>query len=851
MSDLKERDLTITNISLYSYYLYLYRLSRRLYFSKMVDPSADLCQIRDSFQFPLTQRSSLLNGKRPDYYSHPIGQTTLLKPQILTENISNLPPVYIEAERWNALVKSKNRFSELPIFTEGFRDKTEQSRFFRQVTRLTNPFEGIGNSIFGDRAGVKLANILAVFGLTYNLTTLIRNRTDHLFRFADLAGGPGAWTECLQFLCNGADGVGITLANNNDWRREIIDIRRFQFFYGDDNTGNLYTQWESFYRQVIGYYQGHQELGLDNGQSRNLINQGNPKECDRGNSAFDINPVGFHLVMADGAPDMDDDYNRQEWMAQHLILIECLLALKLLMKDGAFVCKMFSTHNLVSGQLLYLMSQCFDRITLFKPISSRPANEEQYLVCEGFRNNADQYLPILEAAGLAIKRIAESKYDEGKDRIVRLFTEETPSAFNEWLYRQNHRNIERQLIMAEVMVREAEVIRRGNPVNLEKYFPRYDLNQCLILWNLPDTPHYLDRSVRPRPNTIPYRPPVKRDPLNSFPEGRGKYSESSKPLRRLEPFPWMKEFLPPYKEMIRTLYQRQLNIKSLVVSDPTAQFRNKASMRLQLTPIDYYNGEAITNYFTEDIRIECIRNKQRNAKQEWDQYWGVLKKKTQVYQGVQIAGIRNEQLFKLRQLTSQYSTECENLSVTFGAFIIRLLGAKRIIDPSSRWGDFAISAMLANAERYVGYEDNLRLEEGYQKLTEFLREQKLDCQFHLKKFESLDPTNFTERESNFDLVLTKLPGFNLESFNNGEVQERSYTEWLSQFLKPYLDNVWRFLKIRGHLALIIEDQREVPVREDVQKVISQKSGEYLGQLSYQYSESSQLVHTVFIWQKLA
>lgn len=44
---------------------------------------------------------------------------------------------------------------------------------------------------------------------------------------------------------------------------------------------------------------------------------------------------------------------------------------------GHFVCKTFDLFTPFSVGLVYLLYLCFDRVSLFKPITSRPANSER------------------------------------------------------------------------------------------------------------------------------------------------------------------------------------------------------------------------------------------------------------------------------------------------------------------------------------------------------------------------------------------------------------------------------------------------------------------------------------------
>ena len=47
------------------------------------------------------------------------------------------------------------------------------------------------------------------------------------------------------------------------------------------------------------------------------------------------------------------------------------------LSGGHFVCKTFDLFTPFSVGLVYLLYLCFDRVSLFKPVTSRPANSER------------------------------------------------------------------------------------------------------------------------------------------------------------------------------------------------------------------------------------------------------------------------------------------------------------------------------------------------------------------------------------------------------------------------------------------------------------------------------------------
>ncbi|VDK55252.1 unnamed protein product, partial [Gongylonema pulchrum] len=101
------------------------------------------------------------------------------------------------------------------------------------------------------------------------------------------------------------------------------------------------------------------------------------------------NNVGVDLIMADGGFSVEQQENIQEILSKRLYLCQFLVALSVLRKKthgaeegGKFVCKLFDIFTPFSVGLIYLMYIVFERISIHKPNTSRPANSER--LCHRF-----------------------------------------------------------------------------------------------------------------------------------------------------------------------------------------------------------------------------------------------------------------------------------------------------------------------------------------------------------------------------------------------------------------------------------------------------------------------------------
>src|SRR5205085_11847172 len=91
-------------------------------------------------------------------------------------------------------------------------------------------------------------------------------------------------------------------------------------------------------------------------------------------------PEGVDLVMADGGFELESAYHRQEFLSSRLLLIQAIIGIACTREGGNFLLKVFDTVTLLSAQIIYALATAFKRITIFKPVSSRPANAERYLI---------------------------------------------------------------------------------------------------------------------------------------------------------------------------------------------------------------------------------------------------------------------------------------------------------------------------------------------------------------------------------------------------------------------------------------------------------------------------------------
>lgn len=336
---------------------------------------------------------------------------------------------------------------------------------FYECRNLMNPFECINQSIFDNRAAMKLASVDAVFSLTVSVpdegdafdriaaAKSIPQQSEEPFTFADLAGGPGSFTQYLLWRRPKAKGWGITLLlppaerrgprqeygctgeklppkeerprrgrplrgrgrggrsqgeeekksppyGKNDWYPKLVEGKNFTPIYGP--KGEVPKELQTYLKRK----QGNGDITIEE-NGRAFIEQ-----------TVRESKGGVDLVVADAGEDTE---GLKEVPSRRLIFCEILLALGVCKRGGKFVCKIFDLFTRFSMDMILLLATRFNRVTIFKPITSRPANGEKYVVCLDYLGPDPKLLDSLFAINKSFPTVNPSSIFES-----------VPSEFEKW-----------------------------------------------------------------------------------------------------------------------------------------------------------------------------------------------------------------------------------------------------------------------------------------------------------------------------------------------------------------------------------------------------------------------------------
>ncbi|XP_077566986.1 cap-specific mRNA (nucleoside-2'-O-)-methyltransferase 1 [Stigmatopora nigra] len=262
----------------------------------------------------------------------------------------------------------------------------------RRARTRSNAYETIRGAIFLNRAAMKMANMDHCFNKMFTNPKapdgkpLTNENTGDLLYFGDVCAGPGGFSEYVLWKRRWhAKGFGMTLKGPYDFKLEdfcAAPSELFEPYYGEggvDGDGDV-TRPENVtaFRNFV----------LDSTEG-----------------------LGLHVLMADGGFSVEGQENIQEILTKQLLLCQFLTALSTLRTGGHFVCKTFDLFTPFSVGLIYLLYLCFERVTLFKPVTSRPANSERYVVCRSLKPGSDAVREYMFRVNLKLKQLRDSNQD--------------------------------------------------------------------------------------------------------------------------------------------------------------------------------------------------------------------------------------------------------------------------------------------------------------------------------------------------------------------------------------------------------------------------------------------------------
>lgn len=356
-----------------------------------------------------------------DWKERPISTTVTVewmsKPTVeLDENYFKSPPIqqligprkntiedetrFVSTELLLGIQKAKAIFDQLP--EKDLRDSRTRS----------NPFESISSVIFQNRAAMKMAEVDALSGWAFTQKNKNYENMATPIYFGDICAGPGGFSEYILWRTQWhAKGFGLTLRN----APEASDFKMNKFLVGPGEC------FEPYYG--VGGAEGDGDILK-------------PENLEEFKDYVMQQTGGLNFVMGDGGISVAGQENIQEILTKQLLLCQFACALSVLRQDGNFLCKTFDLYTPFSVGLVHLLRYAFEKVAVIKPLTSRPANSERYVLCLGCKRKVAVLLyEYLFKLNMEIRKLADS--DRDIQHVVPLSHYITDSEFCRYMTRSN------------------------------------------------------------------------------------------------------------------------------------------------------------------------------------------------------------------------------------------------------------------------------------------------------------------------------------------------------------------------------------------------------------------------------
>lgn len=239
---------------------------------------------------------------------------------------------------------------------KSYKNKIDNQRNWDIAKKYANTYEFIFSF---NNDGV--ADIVPISRSYFKLIEILKDNLIFIsnpdIKAACLCEGPGGFVQAINDFYKNQNLHPIdciTLISNDKrvphWK--LKNITNYKICYGEDNTGNLYNIRNiDFFVKTVG---------------KNM--------CD--------------LVTADGGFDFSKNFNAQETDFLLLLLCEIYVSLLIQKEGGSFIVKVFDLFNTNTINMIALLRMNYEKVTIQKPKTSRPANSEKYLICSNFKSNS-------------------------------------------------------------------------------------------------------------------------------------------------------------------------------------------------------------------------------------------------------------------------------------------------------------------------------------------------------------------------------------------------------------------------------------------------------------------------------
>lgn len=181
-------------------------------------------------------------------------------------------------------------------------------------------------------------------------------------------------------------GASIGINDQPPWKDLVARVKQ-QYDYvhlqsQDDMESGIYDD-----DKTNVYLQGGHET--DNGQGNIL----DPDNREKFYQAFHDEKAD--VITGDGGIERNKKETTEEMDTHRLLLAEVIMALNCQKQGGTFILKIYDMATEFTMNMIQVLCYCYDEVGLFKPLMSRAASSEKYIVCKRFQISEDERVALL------------------------------------------------------------------------------------------------------------------------------------------------------------------------------------------------------------------------------------------------------------------------------------------------------------------------------------------------------------------------------------------------------------------------------------------------------------------------
>jgi hypothetical protein len=267
----------------------------------------------------------------------------------------------------------------------------------------------------------------------------------------------------------------------------------------------------------------------------------------------------------------------------------------------------------------------------------------------------------------------------------------------------------------------------------------------------------------------------------------------------------------PYREI--SLDDAKADYKALEILNAIdlikdGDWYNKFEYEYNFIPkyIDLSNvGNKASDYFHQVERWKCDATGYPSPQKTWD----TERFRLTLFKALFSLKVKEINPQVLRNIISLRKYIASQFRPSAAKAIYDYFGAERVLDFSMGWGDRLAGAYASDSvKRYVGYDPNINLVEGY------INEMKLFQTLSNKKFsvsirpQCAEDENVVDNEL-FDLIFTSPPYFDKEKYDQSIMQSyvkyKRFGDWMEKFLFKTIELRSKNLVKGGYLVINISD----------------------------------------------